>query len=308
VLQPALPGQVALLMGDDTEGSPLYLYVGEKNAAGDGSFLDRNGLKVGRLYAWKADNGDLTPEQFKGLGASRSGTFVEIVVKDPLAAGLAGHDAQGYLDNDGLTSQADALGCYSFARPEDLDTNPYDGTQAAFVSTGRGSLFPSDNWGDVYVVDVDFSDLSADVRIVHDADGLAVPDAGIRSPDNIDWGKDGKLYVTEDRATTPGTLFGAATGAEASLWRLDPITQATQRIGEIDRSAVSTGSTDPSPSDLGNWETTGVTDVTGLFGTLPGERLLLVNVQAHSLQDGPIGGNPLLDEGGQLLFASKVGE
>lgn len=299
--------QVALLCGDDDEANPLYLYVGDKNAAGDGSFLDRNGLKIGRLYAWKADNGDVNPEQFNGLNASRTGRFVQVTVQDASMAGQVGYDAQGFADIDTLHAEADALGCMDFSRPEDLAVNPLDATQAVFASTGRGSIFPSDNWGDLIVVDVDFADLSADLTIIHDADDLAVPDAGIRSPDNLDWASNGKIYVQEDRSTSPSSLFGAATGIEASVWELDPVTRAFTRVAVIDRSAVApTGATDGAPTDVGNWESSGVLDVTHLFQTLPGERLLIVNVQAHSVKDGPIGGSTNLVEGGQLLFLSKI--
>lgn len=300
---------IALLIGDDVQSAPMYLYIGEKDAAGDGSFLDRNGLVVGKLYAWQADNGDLTPDDFNGNGAFRSGSFVELVVKDVAMAGMAGYDAQGYLDGDTLRAQADALGCFSFSRPEDVSTNPLDGTQAVFASTGRGGLFPSDNWGTTYIVDIKFSDLSADVLIVYDADDLPDPDQGIRSPDNLDWADNGKIYIQEDRSTSPGSLFGASSGIEASVWELDPITRVARRILEIDRSAVApAGSTDSGAGDLGNWESSGILDVTDFFGTAPRERLFIANVQAHGIRDGKIGDNPVLDEGGQFLFISKIGQ
>lgn len=300
---------VALLLGDDSQSAPLYLYVGQKNAAGDGSFLDRNGLATGKVYAWRTDSGDLTPEEFNGLNSFRRGSFVEVTVQDAAQAGQAGYDAAGYADSDVLQAEADSLGCFSFSRPEDLATNPLDGTQAAFNSTGRGGLFPSDNWGTIYVVDVDFSDLSADLIIIHDADSLPTPDEGIRSPDNLDWADNGKIYVQEDRSTSPSSLFGGTTGIEASLWELNPITRATTRIGEIDRSVVlPVGSTDSGAGDIGNWESSGILDVTSVFGTAPGERLYILNVQAHGIRDGIIGDNPLLDEGGQLLFMSRIGE
>lgn len=302
------PNTVALLLGDDTAGSPLYLYVGTKDAAGSGSFLDRNGLEVGKLYAWKATGGDLTPQDFHGVNETRSGSFVEVMVKDAASAGLAGYDAAGYLDNDTLSGLADSLGCFSFSRPEDLATNPYDGSQAVFASTGRGSLFPADNWGTLYVVDVDFQTLSADLVIVHDADGLVVPDSGVRSPDNVAWAANGKIYAQEDRSTSPGSLFGAATGIEASVWQIDPVTRAFERVAEIDRSVLApAGVTDAGVGDLGNWESSGILDVTAFFQTLPGERLLIGAVQAHGIKDGPIGGSSLLVEGGQLLFLSKIG-
>ncbi|HPF15732.1 MAG TPA: PEP-CTERM sorting domain-containing protein, partial [Planctomycetota bacterium] len=62
---------------------------------------------------------------------------------------------------------------------------------------------------------------------------------------------------------------------------------------------------DAGAGDLGNWETSGILDVSDLFATLPGERLFLATVQAHGIEDGPIGGNALLDEGGQLVLISK---
>jgi hypothetical protein len=224
-------------------------------------------------------------------------------------AGQAGYDAFGYADVDTLQAEADALGCFSFSRPEDLTTNPLDGSQAAFASTGRGQLYPSDNWGIIYAVDVDFEAMTALLVILHDADGLPIPDAGIRSPDNMEWAGDGKIYAQEDRSTSPGSLFGGTTGIEASVWQLDPVTRAFTRVAEIDRTVIApSDATDSGAGDIGNWESSGILDVTSLFDTRPGEQLFLCTVQAHGIRDGSIGDNPLLDEGGQLLFLSKGGE
>ena len=83
----------------------------------------------------------------------------------------------------------------------------------------------------------------------------------------------------------------------------------TTRVAEIDRSAVApAGSTDSGAGDLGNWETSGILDVTDFFQTKTGERLFVATVQAHGIRDGLIGDNPLLDEGGQLIFISKIGQ
>lgn len=74
----------------------------------------------------------------------------------------------------------------------------------------------------------------------------------------------------------------------------------------MDRSAVPFGQVDTDPTDLGDWESSGVLDVTDFFGA-QGERLLFLNVQAHSVRSesgGPIAsGN--LEQGGQFLFMSK---
>ena len=302
---------IALLLGDDTAPAPLYLYVGTK-AKPNAGFLERNGLTGGSLYVWVADNGDTTPAQFRGQGAFRAGRFVEIPVKDPAQAGLPGYDAQGFLDRSTLKAEADAVGAFAFSRPEDLSTNPYDGTQVVFASTGRDSLFGgADSWGTIYVADLDFGRprrcggaIQADLTIVHDADDLLVPDAGIRSPDNLVWSPNGYVYVQEDRSID---AFGSVTGREASIWQLDPSSGAYSGVAEMDRSAVAPGdATDSGAGDLGNWESSGVIDVTDLFKTAKDETLLLAVVQAHGIRNGSIGGNARLAEGGQILLLSKA--
>jgi hypothetical protein len=301
---------VGLLLGDDTGGAPLYLYVGVKGAAGDRSFLDRNGLKVGRMHVWVADNGDTSPQQFNGFGATRRGRFMPIEVRDPAMAGQTGYDSDGYLDDVTLRAAAVGMGAFRFSRPEDLHTNPVDGTKVAFASTGRGSLFPADNWGTTYIVDLDFGPqgVTATLEIVHDADGLPVPDAGIRNPDNLVWASDGRIYIQEDRSTSPSSLFGAATGRDASIWQLDPGQGAATRIAEVNRSVIlPVGSTDPNRTTLGVPETSGIIDVTDLFETAPGELLMIATVQAHGIRDGLLGGSSQLVEGGQLLFVTNAG-
>jgi 2',3'-cyclic-nucleotide 2'-phosphodiesterase/3'-nucleotidase/5'-nucleotidase len=307
-LETGTADQVGILGGDDVESAPLYLYVGQKNTKRNAGFLDRNGLKEGSVYCWAADNGDLDPEDFNGFNESRSGTFVEMTVQDPAMAGQPGYDSAGYLDGDTLRAQADDLGCFSFSRPEDLHNDPNDPTRAVFASTGRGGLFPSDNWGAVYVVSVDFDSLTAELTILHDADDLPVPDQGVRSPDNLTWADDGFIYVQEDRSTSPSSLFGAVNGVEASIWKISPTTGDYVRIAEIDRSVVlPADATDIGVDEVGHWESSGILDVTDLFNTKGGGTLLVGTVQAHGIRDGSIGDNPLLDEGGQLIFLSNDG-
>lgn len=294
---------IGLLLGDDTAGAPLYLYVGTKGPA-YASFLVRNGLVGGTLYAWAADNGDLTPAEFNGEGSVRTGTWVEVAQRDAAKAGMPGYDDQGYLDDSTLRAAAFAKGAFSFSRPEDLGTNPDDGRSVVFASTGRSALFSgADSWGTVYVIDLDFGGdgASAELRIVHDADDLATPDAGIRSPDNLTWALNGYVYVQEDRSVSG---FGAVTGREASIWQLDPWTGDYEGVTEMDRWAVPAGQVDTDPLDLGDWESSGVIDVTKLFKTTKGETLLLAVVQAHSVRGGAIDSAGLV-QGGQILFLSK---
>ena len=77
------------------------------------------------------------------------------------------------------------------------------------------------------------------------------------------------------------------------------------RIAEMDRSAVAPmGSTDPSPGDVGNWESSGILDVGGWLQSGDGETLLIGAVQAHSIRDGNIKEAGLV-EGGQLFLLSN---
>jgi len=321
------PDKVALLGGDDREAAPLYLYVGDKNAVGDGSFLDRNGLATGKLYCWKAnDESVLTSAEFSGTFTTQPGTFVEVA--NVGAPGSAGYDDLGYAMQEaldaltgrsavinqidfGIENDGDNLGCFAFSRPEDLHSDPAYPNRAVFASTGRDSLIPADSWGTIYIVDTNVENLVADVKILHDGDDDDKKDFGIRSPDNLTWAKDGKIYVQEDRSVG---AFGMESGIEASMWQLSPITGEYTRIAEMCRdtnsdgscfSVAPDGSTDGDPTDLGDWESSGVIDVTHLFRTKADETLLLFNVQAHSVRDGLIGGNDELVQGGQLIFLSN---
>ena len=304
---------VALLLGDDRGGAPLYLYVGEKDPSAGAGFLVRNGLAEGSLYMWKADDGSTVPGELTGTGSFKLGHFVEVENYNPAKAGMPGFDALGYADQDTLDDQQIALGAFQFSRPEDLHTNPYNGHQAVFASTGRSSLFPEDSWGTTYLIDVKISkgalkknDLGANIRVIFDGDdaagnGLTDPDFGIRSPDNLCWATDHFAYIQEDRSVSG---FGAVSGEEASIWKLQAHSGAILRVAQINRDAeLPFGQTDGDPFDLGDWESSGIIDVSTLFDEKKGS-LFLFNVQAHSVRDGNVATEGLV-QGGQILFLSK---
>ena len=137
-----------MIGGDDTESAPLYLYIGEKNGVGDGSFLDRNGLKQGKLYVWVGDKG-VDPQNFAGTGNTSAGRWVE-VVNEGNGVGFL----NGFATDSNLRAQADALGAFSFSRPEDVSINPSDGSQIVLASTGRSSLFNgADSWARRVVIE-----------------------------------------------------------------------------------------------------------------------------------------------------------
>jgi hypothetical protein len=301
-------GHVALLLGDDLEfgRAPLYLWIGQKIPGGN--FIERNGLARGQLHVWVADNGDQTPQQWFGSGTEREGRFVSLATRTKDGKPDETTDTAGYFNDAELRRRAELLGAFMYSRPEDLHTNPRDGTQVVFASTGHGGRFPADDWGNVYLIDISFTPdrgglaARARIRLFYDSDEAA--DRGLRSPDNLVWASDGRIYVQEDRATKRAT-FGADSGIEASIWALDP-TQASapRRIAVIDRSAVPRGSTDSKRGEIGAWESSGIIDVTRLLGGTPDEIVLLANVQAHGVTDGPVGGADDLVEASQLLLLS----
>ena len=327
--------KIALVIGDDREAGPLYLYLGQKNRRPAGryrppDFLVRNGLGMGRLYVWVAEGGERTPEQFHGTGSWRSGYFINIAHYAPASAGQPDHDALGFASLALQDERADARGAFKFSRPEDVAPDPANGFRFALASTGRGSVFPADNWGTIYQLDIAFGSeitgpleaierVPARARILYDGDDagnkrFAAPDFGLRSPDNLEWAGDGYIYIQEDRATMPRSLFGRSSGREASVWRLNPATGELVRILEMDRSAIPAGQRDARAGKLGAWESSGVVDVSELFKSRGGDgstapTTLLLTVQAHGLKGGGLADADTqardLTGGGQLLMVRQ---
>ena len=342
---------VAFILSDDTspfdtdgdeenEAAPLYLYVGEKDASDPSDFLARNGLKDGKLYVWASDTGETLPSEFNGAGSQRTGTWVAIdnnqILAEASEDGSTGFDAYGYPTQRNLWTQAEAAGAFGFSRPEDVATNPADGTEFVLASTGVDTydVDPvtdngADTFGTMYTMKVDFSDIenpAGQLNILYDGD--QDPSRALRSPDNLDWADDGFIYVQEDEAeedTASGdeVLFGqaAANPNEAGIIRLDAPTGETFRVANIDRSTLLDPTTSGTPVDRdadpfgfpnGEWESSGILDVSALFGETPGT-LFLFDVQAHGLKDqqqfNPASrlNNGDLVEGGQLLFLKAPG-
>lgn len=328
--------RVAFILADDTspfdadgdgedEAAPLFLYVGEKGVDAEGEsstdFLARNGLAKGTLHVWAADGDARSPADFAGAG-SEPGTWVALDNARNLDAasedGSTGYDEYGYPTQRNLWTQAEAAGAFGFSRPEDVATNPEDGTEIVLASTGaEGAFDGADSAGTLYTVKLDFSDIDAPkgtATILYDGD--ADETQALRSPDNVDWADDGLIYAQEDRAASG--LFGpnAANPNDASIVAVDPASGVVARVAEIEqdvtRGAVDEAVAATGQQDVGNWESSGVLDVSTLFGEDPGS-LFLFDVQAHSLDDQDRfeeSGRPRLTdgdlkEGGQLAFLSK---
>ncbi len=331
VLDSGRSDTIAIMLADDTspfdfdgdgetEAAPLYLYVGKKDPNGD--FPARNGLRGGTLHVWAARNGDTTPADFRGRG-TRAGRWVEIDnTRRPDQAsedGSTGFDEYGYPTQGTLWLRARDLGAFGFSRPEDVATNPADGREAVLASTGVDTYVDgADTFGTLYRVKTNFRNLSATVRIVYDGD--ADPQRALRSPDNLDWADDGLIYVQEDKAEEQSLdgepLFGpgAANPNEAGIVSMNRNGRKLVRVANIDRSVVLDASildptlaVDVDAGDAGEWESSGIVDVSRLFGE-DGGTLFLFDVQAHGIED-QAQFNPTsritdddLVEGGQLSF------
>uniref|UniRef100_UPI003138052F choice-of-anchor U domain-containing protein n=1 Tax=Synechococcus sp. UW140 TaxID=368503 RepID=UPI003138052F len=307
--------QVALILGDDyasaTLGAPIYMYVGTKSTAANASFLQRNGLTGGKLYAWVATSGAALnrPSEFKGFGTSADGNWVEIATKDATKAGTTGYDAQGYKSADLLRKDADSKNAFLAARIEDLDYNPNNFKQVAFVATGNETFDGGvDLLGTVYTLDVTFNGAvpaASKLKIVYDGDDAGNGSAGLRSPDNIAFSKDGFIYAQEDKAvysTASDSKYGTEKG---SIWKLDPTTGKAIRWAQIDDSIDPDGAGGQAldTKDSGylayGWESSGIIDVSALYNHAPGTDFF-ANVQTHGVKGGAITDQNLV-AGGQIL-------
>ncbi|MDR4497295.1 MAG: DUF839 domain-containing protein [Candidatus Scalindua sp.] len=309
-IDPGDSDKVVLMIGDDRRGAPLLLYIGQKGTEQPNDstynppdFLNRNGLGLGNLYVLVFDDSSIKdPGDFYGTFNMKSGKFVKIEHFNPAKAAMNNYDSMGFANLMLQDSLADAVGAFMFSRPEDLSVNPNNGTQVVMASTGfSGSFGGADSWGTTYLIDVHLGDILNEdlvdinyipvtVEIIYDGDNnnqFANPDDGLRSPDNLDWASNGYIYIQEDEAIPS---FGQTNNIEASVWQLNPINGQLVRVLEMDRSAVPLSQIDLDPSDIGDWESSGILDVTGLFKTKKKEQVFILDVQAHSLKGLPIDG------------------
>lgn len=307
---------VGLVLFDDTT-APLYFWLGNKNAAGD--VLDQNGLRSGNLYAWKPAAGVMPEAGSDATAGPDSDDLKGIASGTPLAGSwvlLGDQDFVAGKTATQLRAAAVAAGAMQFSRPEDGDTNPLNGKQVVFNTTGSSAFGSGDKYGNV--ITLDFTSAfaasgqlngagSTVLKVIYDGDKLADPTTGLRSPDNLVWSADGSIYVQEDRTVSP---WGSVDG---SIWKLsdnqvDPVTgqAVAERWAVIDRQ-LPYGQTDAlaGESNLGEWESSGIIDVSAIYGLTPGS-MFVADVQAHGLRDGNLWGDGYLVEGGQINLIQQL--
>jgi hypothetical protein len=183
-----------------------------------------------------------SPQDFHGTGSVMTGVLCPIAVQDYGMAGQSGYDAEGYLNGETLRATAIAAGAFAFSKPADVATDPKQPNRFAFTSTGQGSVFPADDWGDLYVVTTDLATMTASITIVYDGDDsgggkVSNSDYGVRSPDNVLWGSGGLIFVNEDPATQLHT-FGAVSRKRPGIWRVNPQTGSFLHVSAVNVTVI----------------------------------------------------------------------
>lgn len=233
-----------------------------------------------------------------------------------------------------LERWGDINNVFQFLRIEDIatDKRPGKSTVVYLADSGRGSAtvatgasFASTN-GRVWKMVLDPADPMkvTSLSILIEGDDNPLKTLGeIHQPDNLETTLNG-LYVEEDTGSgqsfTPAQqITDAARATTARIWQYkfvgDTFAGSLGVIAKVDQSADE-GPTDVDPTGLsrwGDWESSGLIDVSSIFG--PGK--FLVNVQAHTLWVEKADGPDLLApagpdwtnkrEGGQLLLITIPG-
>ena len=273
-------GPAALDVG--VENSQVYMYVGKKDRRSGAGVLRRNGLDNGELYVLVPANSSNSSE-----AAFSSGT---IDVEWALIPGA------GELDEGQLEAASDAAGAIRFARPEDGAFNEHNRNEFVFVTTGEA---PGVNaLGRLYSLRLHPGNVTqgGTLTVLYNADAIiaAGGDTAI-SPDNVDT-SDEYLMINEDGTASSRPVM-ASKNRDGSIWRFDidrngvDVSSRT-RVAELDppgRDGIEVGP--------GVWETSGIIDVSSLFGA----NTWISDVQAHAPTTAP-GGSTVTVEDGQLFL------
>ena len=214
---------------------------------------------------------------------------------------------------------------FQFLRIEDIATDKRPGMSNVIylADSGRG-LRPTDSLpasqgfrstnGRIWKMVLDPNEptrvLSLSILIEGDDNPVKTP-GEIHQPDNLETTLKG-LYVLEDpgssQSFTPAEqISDAARATPARVWQYRFADSALGVMAKVDQSADE-GPTDVDPSGLsrwGDWESTGIVDVSSIFG--PGK--FLINIQAHTLwiEKESVAGWTNKREGGQMLLITIPG-
>jgi hypothetical protein len=253
---------VVMMQDDSSPRGQVYVYVGDKQAAGND--IDKAGLTNGKLYGI-AVSGLIDETTSTTLAASGAAFSLAEIGPGGNVAALTGDDIQ----ND-----SEAKNVTEFLRPEDGAWDIVNPNRYYFVTTDAITS-PSRLWA------LDFNDVKnplagGTIKLLLDGS------EGQVMMDNITVGIDGHVIINED----PGN-----SNRLAKVWDYDPSADSLTQVSEHDwvRFGIPTA-----PFNVDE-ESSGVLDVTSLFNQA-GKMVYLIDTQAHYTVAGPDG----VVEGGQL--------
>jgi len=251
------------------------------------------------------------------------------MLEPPPVAGAPPNGPQWVLDQWG-NNENNGTGedVFRFVRLEDLayDKRPGMSNVVYIADTGRATAGASQAGrstnGRIWKLVLDPSDPTDNAKLSILVEGDDNPVAStnaalafneIHQPDNMDTTANGSLLVTEDPSSANQYAFPRdANETPARVWRID-LTAANPDASKV-TAAEADQSLDEAPgydvdaasrANMGNWEASGIIDVSSVFG----EGAFLVTIQAHSLwiekADGP---DQLTPAGKDYTFKREGGQ
>jgi hypothetical protein len=274
-----------------SQGSQLYMYVGEKsNDTRAPHVVLQNGLMGGKLYVFSAAGGQ---DEGTFKSGTRKGRWADPLLGRKLPSRGMLDVARDTLDRWSRVSADGKDSSFNFDRIED---GTYDReTQGVFYFVTTGDPAAARNrYGRIYKLTFDPTDPVGGkppaLEILAQGDSAA----GFVSPDNIDIGPGRKMVICED--------FNLAMPRPPAVWMLDLKSKGLRKLAEVDVSAVPAESR---PTGLKTvWETSGVIDASSQLGA----GSWLINVQPHSVSGAAaaswqgVPADRSLVQGGQLLM------
>lgn len=277
VANPHAQDKTVVIGLDDTTPGQLYVYVGDKRAAGND--VEKAGLVGGSLFGIKV-NGITLEDRTAGISDGTAFTL------------------QNFGDVSGLTgaalqSSSVASGVTEFLRPEDGAWNPLNPNEFFFVTTDRFET--ASQQGESRLFRLRFADIT-NPTLGGTIDQLLNGDEmGLQMLDNLAVDLDGNVIIQED----PGNQDYLA-----RTWMYDPDTEALTQLLVSDPARFAPGAPGFLTRDE---ENSGVIDVTALMdgnkgcSVSGGTRCYIGNTQAHYAISGE------LVEGGQI-YLTRVPE
>jgi len=264
VANPSTGSKTVVMATDDTTPGQVYMYIGTKQSTG--STLDKAGLTNGSLYGIKADF-----RTEAATGTPLSGSFTLAALQD--ATNRTGAELQ---------TESGTAGVTEWLRPEDSCWDTINPNRFYFATTGSQTL-PSRLWALDFVDPTDPSKGGTYTALLDGTEGQVMFD-------NFTVTADGTLILQED----PGSFAAAA-----KVWHYDPTTDKLTEIARFDSARFGDTGISPTAPFTIDEESSGVIDVTDMFGSATTKAYLL-DAQAHYTFTGANATEVV--EGGQLLL------